>query len=118
LASAGSGKVIRPRHLTGEALKHWKDVVPALIKAGVVEKVDVPALTSMCEMWACYRCAFELWMARPELRDARIAMIEAHKAWAASAASFGLTPTARARLRVEPPKPMDESKLRFFRKAD
>jgi P27 family predicted phage terminase small subunit len=118
LASAGSGKVVRPRHLAGEALAHWKAVVPALIAAGVVEKVDTPALVAMCELWAVYRAANALWTADSANRDARIAMIEGHKAWAASAASFGLTPTARARLRVEPPRPVDEDKARFFRKQE
>src|SRR5262245_27980761 len=50
LSSAGSGRPIRPRSLNGEARKHWEAVVPSLVKASVVEKLETPALTALCEL--------------------------------------------------------------------
>lgn len=108
LSSVAGGKPICPRHLTGEAKKHWQAVVPPLAAAGVVEKLDTSALTAMCELWLVYRVAHAMWCADPKNKNARIAMIESHRAWSATAQQFGLTPAARARLKTPAAEAKDD----------
>src|SRR5262245_11280445 len=120
LSSAGSGRPIRPSHLTADARKHWQAVVPALVAAGVVEKLDTPALTALCELWQVRRVAYAVWLAEPKSKNARVSFIESDRAWSTAAKEFGLTPAARTKLRVDlSPKRPDEfeeflGKQRFF----
>jgi P27 family predicted phage terminase small subunit len=120
LSRLGSGRPIRPSRLTGDARKHWQTVVPPLVAAGVVEKVDTPALTSLAELWAAYRATYAAWCAEPKNKKARADMLEFHRAWSTMAQQFGLTPAARTKLQI-PPRSDDDQfeehlrKQKFFR---
>src|SRR5262245_42122475 len=122
LSSAGSGRPIRPSHLTADARKHWQAVVPALVAAGVVEKLDTPALTALCELWQVRRVAYVLWLSDPRNKNLRIGFIESDRAWSTAAQQFGLTPASRTKLRIDTTanRTQDEfeeylNKQKFFR---
>lgn len=41
--------------LTGRALEHWNEIVPALIKDKSMKKIDVPLIESACEIFVMYQ---------------------------------------------------------------
>jgi len=97
------------RKLKGEGLKLWKAVVPTLTQHRVATAADAPALTAMCEWWGLYRrhmTALEKLPAaqRGGLAEQRMTMLalSAWKAFSQAAATFGLNPSDRARLRISP----------------
>src|SRR4051812_48448069 len=54
-AAQADGEPGRPKHLKGEALALWKDMVPGLVARGIAKAVDAAELTLMCEWWARHR---------------------------------------------------------------
>lgn len=48
-------RISMPKSLTGDAAALWKQIVPALVRAGRVTPLDVPALQDLCECWARLR---------------------------------------------------------------
>ena len=44
-----------PTKLTGRALDHWNEIVPALIKDKSLKKIDVPLIESACEIFVMYQ---------------------------------------------------------------
>ena len=113
-----------PATLTGEALVEWNRVAPELFTAGVLTASDRGALAGYCQAWAD-------WVkARGYLADKMIMTtpngFEIPSPWVAIAnkaldkmlkiaSEFGLTPSARARIHVEPLKtPEEEAEARIF----
>src|SRR4051794_30091883 len=41
-----------PDDLPEAGKQHWRDVVPHLVRAGLADRVDIPALRAMCEAWS------------------------------------------------------------------
>lgn len=89
--------------MSADAMTHWQAVVPALIAKGVAKSIDAPALAAMCEQWGEY-CAAKRLDAY-ELKDKRqrqMLINAALRAWRDLAARFGMTPSDRAKIEVEP----------------
>lgn len=114
-----------PSWLSREARAEWKRIVPALQSIGLLCTVDRAALAILCQSWADYREADRKLKeeglvvktktaSRPNpllaVRD------QAFHQWAKLAAQFGLSPSARARLKApEDATPKTEQgKDRFF----
>jgi len=93
-----------PQSLSPEARKHWKDVVPKLVEMGVAKAVDAAALVAMCESWSIYQDLHRYYRRGGVKQRIVLAtkLSVAVKTWAAQASTFGMTPSDRARLTVEP----------------
>lgn len=117
----------RPEWLEGEALKEWDRIVPQLEAAGLLAHVDRAALAAYCETWA--RFVDETLKAKktgslvktpngypvtsPHYTNARQAARDL-KDWAEQ---FGLSPSARARVKAGPaPAEAEEAKPLWARK--
>lgn len=109
------GEPEMPGHLSGEAAALWDAVVPRLVACRVATAVDASVLAAMCEFWAHYR---RLRTALAKLPDDdvgskleyRLTILAgtAYKSFASIAATFGLNPSDRAKLRIDfepPPDP-------------
>lgn len=101
-----------PAHLNDEAKKEWKRMAKRLHQAGILTYVDRAALAAYCQAWG-------RWVEAEELADADGLIIEtsngnkiqnpavgiANKAMADMvryASEFGMTPSARTKLKTEP----------------
>lgn len=108
-----------PDHLTPDARAEWDRIVSELAALGLMTRLDRGALAAYCQAWGRWRAAEEA-LARMAARDATTAglMIRtksgnliqnplvgtANKAMADMiryAAEFGMTPSARTRIRAE-----------------
>lgn len=108
-----------PDHLTPDARAAWDRIVTELAALGLMTRLDRAALAAYCQAWGRWRAA-EQALARMAARDATTAglMIRtksgnliqnplvgtANKAMADMiryAAEFGITPSARTRIRAE-----------------
>ena len=121
--------IVMPPHLGEVAAARWREVLPMLQAVRVMTRADVEALARYCDTW-------EWWLAvraklkaegdtYPILNDGgeikyiaqRPEVSIAHKLaqqLRQSEADFGLTPAARASLKVEPNAP-EASTLEKFR---
>jgi len=95
-----------PDWLTVGARKEWKLLAPMLERNRVLTEMDAETLGEMCEAKAVLKF---------QLREEGRFSTELWRAICAMEARFGLSPSDRARLSVEPPKPV--SKLERFRGA-
>ena len=99
-----------PLTLSPAAKRHWKKVVPLLVKMGVAKTVDSAALAGMCEAWSMYQDIHRYYR-RATVED-RLALvtklIAARKDWGVQAGMFGMTPSDRARLQVERNEDVDD----------
>jgi P27 family predicted phage terminase small subunit len=94
-----------PAHLKGDALKFWSEVVPGLIAAGLAKERDATQLTFMCT-WYVRARRYEKAADKMPCTHKRLASMTmlANMAWKAFdrlASRFGLTPSDRAKLRIE-----------------
>ncbi len=124
------GRPTRPAWLKGVAAKKWAELVPQLDDMGVLTKIDGTALSRYCALWARWRDA-EDWIAEnsdvvewvdkqgvpgarlhPKARVASDLATHLHRL----EAQFGLTPSARASLTVQP-KPAESTLERYKRKS-
>jgi len=108
-----------PTWLSPEAQKVWRSTVPLLKDMGVLARVDRDALTAYCQVFARWKAAEEFldrhgpvyplkdergnikcMMPFPQVAIARslLQMLRGYQQ------EFGLTPSARSRLEVEPPR--------------
>jgi P27 family predicted phage terminase small subunit len=108
-----------PKMIQGEARKEWWRMGRLLYDAGLLTKIDGPALTAYCQPWATYCEAWEEIrrsglvikssknqpMINPFLKVANIAQAQ----WTRMLIEFGLTPSSRSRVHVE--KPVEESEF-------
>jgi len=104
-----SGHPQMPLTLSPAARKHWQRVVPLLVKMGVAKTVDTAALAGMCEAWSVYQDIHRYYR-KAGVKD-RLGLvtklIAARKDWGVQAGMFGMTPSDRARLTVEPDESTD-----------
>lgn len=75
--------------------------------AHILQPSDVFALQALCECWSLYRRCLPILEADPTNKDARLAAVSYINQFDRIAARFGLTPSDRARLRIEPPREPD-----------
>jgi P27 family predicted phage terminase small subunit len=111
-----------PEYLDGYARAEWEAVAPILERLRVLTTADRGALELLCRAYAEYREATETVSedgATYESTNAETGavIIKAHPAvnqrndawrrYRAALADFGLTPSSRAKIAVEPEKPKD-----------
>ena len=110
---------ICPTWLSSEARKVWRATIPLLKDMGVLARVDRDALTAYCQTFARWKAAEEfldrhgpVFPLKDEKGNIRCMMPFPQVAIARSLLQmlrgyqqeFGLTPSARSRLEVEPPR--------------
>lgn len=110
-------KVTCPRWLPLVAKREWRRVAPELVRLGLLTVADRAALAAYCEAWAEAIMAHETLQrdgytfttakgytgVHPMVAIKNKALLRMR----AFASEFGLTPSARSRLSVEPPKAAD-----------
>lgn len=99
------GDVVPPDYLGDAALTFWHTIVPTMLSVGLAKPTDVPQLASMCEWWARHRRYSAILDAMDD-NDKRLYQTTMLCAIASTnfdkiAARFGLTPSDRAKLRVD-----------------
>ena len=118
-----AGMPARPTHIKGEALREWNRLAPELERLGILTQIDGAALAAYCEAYGRWVAGVKglkhngliniagnghpmpnpyLGIINHALSQMRAFMVE-----------FGLTPSSRTRLKVEPQKEDDQHK-RFF----
>lgn len=114
-----------PPWLDSEAKREWRRLAPELFRLGLLTCVDGDSFACYCQAWAEFK-----WATETLTREGRILTAEktgyqqphpavamqrsAGKALQAFGALFGLSPSARARLQVEPPAPATADPLDEF----
>lgn len=101
-----------PEWLEPAAREEWERLAPQLAAIGLLSVADLPAFAAYCTEFAIFRRAGEELATRPKARlKAQAQLIGARRKAAAEirkwAAEFGLTPSARMRIKVAPEKPTD-----------
>jgi P27 family predicted phage terminase small subunit len=104
-----TGTPTKPKSLTGEASKFWDEIVPQLVEAGSVRRLDVKAIVVACEAWALYRKVLAKVNRYPFVKDYRMAYRAYHASLQESIRKLGLSPADRARLVGNGPAPVPES---------
>lgn len=98
------GSDAAPEWLTGLALDHWNELAPLLASSRVLSAGDRTNLALLCQLYQRWRTDFDDWKAQD--RYIRLSV------------EFGLTPSARSRIKASPEKPADEvADLNEFLKA-
>lgn len=105
-------EVTAPEELSDDARAAWDRLAPDLIRVGVLTTWDVPAFVIVCEALARYRAATKLVNGSALLvqgpngfvkNPALLVQREAEVTFAQYGSRFGLTPSDRSQLKVEPP---------------
>lgn len=91
---AVTGMPIAPAGLKGLARECWDQLAPVLIRGRVFTEGDHQSLALLCELYARWRA---------DIHDN-----QAIEKYIRMACEFGLTPSARSRLKAMPEKPADE----------
>jgi len=115
-----------PKALNPEARKVWKRIVPQLKMMGVLASVDRDALVAYCRTYARWKAAEdflekhgEVYPIRDEGGKVKCMMQFPQVAIArnllqtlrAYQQEFGLTPSARSRIDITPPRPQSSGKV-------
>lgn len=113
----------RPRWLSATAKAEWDAIAPELERIGLLTLVDGASFAAYCEVVSLFQRAQKALKKEKNLHyetdngskrpipEIQI-LLDAARTIRAFAAEFGLTPSARARIEVEPPKEL--SKLKEF----
>ncbi len=113
-----------PEWMTDFGKELWRRLVPQLLKARLLTEVDYAGLQMACEAYSVWREMTEFLneygriqtsqtgyeQARPEVSMQKQALDSYNKFMS----EFGLSPSARSRLRVEPEAEQAEDEKRFF----
>jgi phage terminase small subunit len=86
-----------PRYLKGEARKEWERVTPLLLKTGCIANVDLANLEAYCVV---YSKAKDIGKHPDKYRVSDYDRI--YRLQMKLAAEFGLSPSSRTRIKVEP----------------
>lgn len=92
----------KPAFLRGRASVIWDIHAPILDKAGVLASADVYSLAAWCQLSALVEKGAH------KMPSQQLAQ------WRALSNEFGLTPSARARLKVDKPGQKEDPAARFF----
>ena len=113
------GTLVPPDWLKGEALEFWDELVPILDEMGILSTSDRLALAALCSAFGDYRAASEILeregltyekttaagkvtvKPRPEISIRN----DAFRRMTSMLGEFGLTPSSRSRVNVNPKKP-------------
>ena len=119
------GKVTCPEWLSPQAKAEWKRVAPELEQMGVVTSLDRAALAGYCSNYAAWVEATTFIQQNGEHYVTSKGMLrrwpqadtakQAEQAMRGFASEIGLTPTARARLSVEPVEREEDEFETFLR---
>ncbi len=100
-----------PDDLDTDAAEHWHRVVPDLIRSGILDRSDLPALMLLCETWSDIRKQRRVLNKQGQFALGSTGQLVGHPAvrmlrdavaqYNALASAFGLDPLARTRLAVE-----------------
>lgn len=107
-----------PQHLDPEAKARWRSLARELYDAGLLTALDRDALAIYCQVWARWVRAEQMLtktsdvikttngnlIQNPYLGVANRAIEQLHR----MEAEFGMTPSSRARIRVDKPEKEDE----------
>ena len=117
-----------PDHLDGIALEEWYRITPELQKLRMITALDRAPLVALCQAWGDYIKACEKLEEEGEvlISDKGNAYQNPWANFKTSAmdrilrisAEFGMTPSARTRLKVEMPTEEDEMKSILTRKRE
>lgn len=110
-----------PDWLDDYAKAAWAQIVPRLSGMGILDSVDAHALTVLCQTWARWKRAEEAIMADGVVMDdgapsPHVKIAEgAARALARWFQEFGMSPSARSRIRVPDRKePVLDDRARYF----
>lgn len=112
-----------PPWLDATAKACWKDTVKNLDTMGLLATTDGKALAGFCERWSFYVRVVKVLTAMDDdqlVANKPLMMIGsvAFKDYLRGCQEFGLTPSARARVRVPEKRKADKGKGRFFKEAN
>lgn len=93
-------KKVPPTRLTGLALEHWNQIMPALVADEAVTLLDVSIVESACELYAKYRLAIE----SDDPKEAPLGYI---KTYVGIMEKYGATPKARKAMQIAPTENRD-----------
>lgn len=123
-----------PSYLTASAKKHWKQVLPVLQKNGVITEMDMFMFEQLCSSYG------DIHELRNEIKKSKTkdgkksgvvayldgknsqttplhtALVKAQAQYEKFSDKFGMSPTARQRLKIE--KPKDKSEFEKFLEVD
>ena len=116
-----------PSHITGEAKREWKRIVPELKKLGLLTRLDRAALAGYCQSWARLVKAEKMVektcevlkspsgypIMNPWLSVANKALKQVE----AFVREFGLSPSSRTRVEIEKPEEPNELDNLLFRRT-
>lgn len=116
-----------PRHLDKVARAEWRRVCRELLELGILTSIDRSVLIAYCESWSLYVAAhakvaeegsvlISEKTGAPYQSPYLSQMTAAMKAMVGYAVELGMTPSARSRVQVQPPKKANDKK-RFFKIA-
>lgn len=110
--------VAPPPHLVGDARREWKRLAPELKRAGLLTRLDVPALIMYFELFGVYRAALAACRqpgkrtrfqvvatgarGNPVDHPALRTMTRLHAQLGRLQAEFGMTPSSRTRVAASP----------------
>lgn len=117
-----------PEHLDGIALEEWYRITPELMKLRMITVLDRAPLVALCQAWGDYIKACETLEEEGEvlMSDKGNAYLNPWTGVKSNAmdrilrisSEFGMTPSARSRLKVEMPTEEDEMKSILTRKRE
>lgn len=105
------GEIVPPEEISPDARQVWERLAPSLIACGVLTAWDVDAFWMACEALARYRQATRLVNGSALLvqgpngltkNPALVVQREAETSFAHYGARFGLTPSDRSQLKIDP----------------
>jgi P27 family predicted phage terminase small subunit len=106
LVVPAAGEPVCPVGLKGEALSMWERIVPRLVESGVARECDSDQLAAMCRWWARYRLGEKrLEKLQPGHKREYQQTLLVAICWTnfdKIASRFGMTPSDRAKLRLDP----------------
>lgn len=93
-------KKVPPTRLTGLALEHWNQIMPALVADEAVTLLDVSIVESACELYAKYQVAMNK-------EDGTASPLGFIKTYVSIMEKYGATPKARKAMQIAPAENRD-----------
>lgn len=94
---------VKPEDFGETESQLWDQVVPDLIRRGLVGELDTAELRSMCELWGLYRASYAMAKLAPADKEIRCAVTGYWGAFNRVASKFGLSPPDLAALKAPAP---------------
>lgn len=99
-----AGEPVKPEGMSPAESALWEQVTKSYSGRNVLAELDTAALQTLCEFWGLYQDARQKAKANPTDKEIRCAVVAYFGAFERLAGKFGLTPAARAALKVTPAK--------------